>query len=76
MTQPKRPDEIALYARLRAIGAQPGRLAIEQAARDLRIAPRRVEYLLLKWTANGWWNWGVNPFAGWFEDDAPVELRP
>lgn len=76
MTQPRRPDEIALYARLRAIGDQPGRLAIEQGARDLSIAPRRVEYLLSKWTGNGWWEWGINPYCGWFEDSAPAELKP
>lgn len=84
MTQPRRPDEISLFAELRDVarkhdtsyGRQPGLLNVERIGRELGIPERRLQYILWKWSGKGWWNWGVCVEGGWFEDGAPETLAP
>jgi len=46
---------------------------------SLGIHPKRVDYLLQKWTDKGWWNYGVSARSGWLEPagiEAAEKLRP
>lgn len=45
---------------------QPGRLVIEAFPMNVY----RQQYILLKWSGTGIWEYGVNEFAGWFEPNA------
>lgn len=82
MTRPRREDEVGLYRRLKGLaakhdnkyGRQPGIRGVEDAARDLRIPDRRLDYILNKWTGKGWWNWGICAAGGWFEPESPESL--
>jgi hypothetical protein len=76
VTQPRRPDEIALYARLRADGRCPGPNAVYEAFDALSIPEKRGFYLLDKWDAKGWWEYGVSLRCGWFTENAPEALIP
>lgn len=69
-----KPDEVALYAAIRAIGRQPARSAIEAASVKLGVALKRTDYLLGKWDRKGWWDFGTSLWSGWFTDDAPAAL--
>lgn len=74
----KKPDEIALFALMRA---SPGVLVdagfpCEVAGDALGIPRKRVYSLLDKWADCGWWDYGVSLRSGWFTKDAPAELRP
>lgn len=82
MTQPRREDEVALYARLRAMALtndpeykrQPGIRNVEAAGKELSIPDRRLDYLLEKWVGKGWWEYGMCATGGWFEPEAPESL--
>lgn len=76
----RRPDEIALYAVLRKAHSGPhsklGAVFADVIGAELGIHPNRVQAILEKWTSNGLWSYGVSARSGWFEPDAPEELRP
>ncbi len=72
----RKPDEIALYAALRNRGNGDDRPLADEVGARLGIHHRRVLALLEKWTSNGWWNYGVSARTGWFESEAPEELKP
>lgn len=87
MTQPKRPDEILFYAELRKAAATyrhddgrtgtgywGGRTAAMEIVNRLGIAENRAFYLLNKWSAKGWIEWGMWVWGGWFEPEAPEAL--
>lgn len=86
MTQPRRPDEIALYARLRAT-ARAATLSysgapyclstdVDQAAADLGIPDKRACYLVDKWERKGWYETSSFPPGGRFTETAPEALTP
>lgn len=77
-----KPDEVALFNALRVSARtnarSPNRQPLEFAdavGATLGIHPKRVEALLWKWTKRGWWNYGTSARGGWFEEEAPDELR-
>lgn len=82
MTQPRRTDEIALYAALRAEanargnGQWGGRSTTARIVRLLDIPDGRADYLLEKWYGKGWIECGTSVWSGWFTDAAPQELIP
>lgn len=83
MTQPRRPDEIAFYAALRARAAANdggrywgGRSAAIEALSQLGMNENRAFYLLQKWTGKGWIDYGMWAWGGWFTDEAPEQLTP
>lgn len=88
MTQPRRPDELALFREMRAAPdilsgsplpcgcTSPGRQKVEDIARTIGIPEKRVSYILEKWSGKGWWEYGVNVWCGWFTEQAPEELKP
>ena len=55
----KRPDEIALWTRV--LGGDSPRWA----SHDLGIPEKRVVYLCKKWTALGFYDYGVSADLGW-----------
>lgn len=59
---PKRPDEVALWAAVRA-GESP-----REAGERLGIPRRRMEYLCDKWSRKGLYDWGVVIDRGWLTD--------
>ena len=71
----KRRDEALLMAclrRHRPTPSYPIRISALDVGRLAGIHPKRVHYLLVKWTRQGIWDYGVAPESGWFVDqDAP-----
>lgn len=86
MTQPKRDDEIAFYAALKAATEEARALGInalpswggarncKALARELGINEKRAFYLLQKWADKGWIEYGVWAWGGWFTETSPSEL--
>jgi len=83
----RKPDEIALYAALRArshtVGSgpfavrSPGSIyAIKEEAARLGIPEKRAFALVSKWSGRNWWNYGVSLRGGWFEPGSPEALAP
>lgn len=79
----RRPDEIALYARLQALRATTprgngyvGATRMFQLFEELGIHPKRGWRLLEKWTTKRWWDYGTWCYGGWFTETAPPELTP
>ena len=81
----RKPDEIALYARLRELrGPEPYAVSADSngtkvpvwpdVAEPLGIPEKRCYYLLFKWSDKDWWNYGVNARWGWFTPNAPASL--
>jgi len=35
--------------------------------------PKRVHYILEKWSGKGWWDYGICAEGGWFTPEAPKE---
>lgn len=69
----RKQDEIKLYAILRSLPVLS--IDIVEAAREsIGMSTKRMEYLLLKWSDKRWWDYGVSPRGGWFEDDAPESI--
>lgn len=62
---PVKPDERALYARVRA-GEKP-----RYAGEALGMPPKRVEYLCDKWGRKGWYDSGVSEDLGWLTGRKP-----
>lgn len=82
MTQPRRDDEIQLYAILRAIShpstnVEGNRLVYRTelltAAEQLKIPPARAGYILDKWEKKGWW-YTQSASGGWFLPASPAGL--
>lgn len=82
MSQPRRQDEIDLFAKLReqatkhdqVHGRNPGLSHVIRIAGDMGMADGRLEYLLEKWTVKCWWDYGVTACGGWFLPEAPERL--
>ena len=77
MTQPKRPDEIAFYQALRdrtRSGQSHTRTSMVKIYTELGMPEKRAFYLLMKWTGNNWWDYGMWAWGGWFTDQAPEAL--
>lgn len=87
MTQPRRQDEIELYAALRLAAADyrdadgnrgngywGGRPVVTGLLCGLGINEKRGFYLLTKWSGKGWIDYGMWAWGGWFTDEAPQEL--
>jgi hypothetical protein len=80
---PRRQDEIEVYALLRAAAtlspASGNRLLLRaqlvDAARRLKIPPRRAGYILDKWEKKDWWH-THNAAGGWFTSRSPAGLLP
>ncbi len=62
-----KPDEVALWEALLA-GERP-----RYAGQRLGMAPRRVEYLCLKWARQGKYDYGVVHDLGWLNPEPDVE---
>lgn len=85
MTQPRRADEVALFAELRKRSADNpvrahngyigGGRAMIALWDELAIPHNRGEYLLQKWTSKGWWDYGTWAKGGWFTREAPETLE-
>ena len=78
--QPKRADEIALYAAMRS-HREPGKQTVlGSTIRGLGIRfginENRVFRLLEKWEAKGWYEMCSIPPGGWFTETAPDHLDP
>lgn len=76
----RKPDEIALYAALRAVAPEPwvspGRRVVEALAAEIGIPDKRIDYLCEKWARQGFTDYGINAVNGWFNPGAPMELTP
>jgi hypothetical protein len=83
----RKPDELALYDALRArshvVGdgpfavRSPGSIyALQEEAARLGIPEKRAFALVEKWSARGWWEYGVSLRGGWFTPEAPEALTP
>lgn len=78
MTQPRRPDEIALYSRL-LNGSLRGVVLssdVRRKAEHLGIPFKRARYLIDKWERKGWYQQSSFPPGGWFTAESPRELLP
>lgn len=78
--QPKRADEIALYAAMR-YDREPGKqIVLGSTIRGLGVRfginENRVFRLLEKWEAKGWYEMSSCPPGGWFTPEAPDHLDP
>jgi len=71
----RKPDEIALYSALRRHGPALGTGVVAQEVEWSGMPEKRATGLLQKWVGRGWWAFGVSPWAGWFTDAAPEELK-
>ena len=75
----RKPDEIALFNELRSrsedgrgyIGGRSGMIAL---CEELGIPEKRAFYILIKWSENGWWDYGMWAWGGWFTPEAPSAL--
>jgi len=75
-----KPDEQELLTELRNHPELFTRTVIEQ----LHMNKKRAAYILEKWTERGWYDYGVNVFAGWltginhpdFDDVTCTAKRP
>lgn len=89
MTQPRRQDELDLYAALRQaaedysrshpdkpFGYWGGGSVAFRIHKELGIPEGRAFYLLIKWTGKGWIEYGMWAWGGWFTADAPEQLEP
>ena len=87
MSQPRRPDEIAYYAALRHAAVEYGQTdgravsgywggnsVARRIAVQLGMPENRAFYLLCKWSAKGWIDWGTWAWGGWFTEQAPAVL--
>lgn len=75
MTQPRRPDEVALFNTLRARPDRPStRTTIIAICDELGIQHNRAFYLLEKWGGKDWWDYGTWAWGGWFTEQAPQSL--
>jgi len=73
--QPKRQDEIDLYATLRRPAYRLVlRLDVAEAAERLGINENRAYRLLEKWDLKGWYQFSSFPPGGWFTEVAPDHL--
>lgn len=84
MTQPRRKDEIELYALLRAIShpstnVEGNRLVhrseLIAASEQLAIPAGRAGYILDKWERKSWWH-THSAAGGWFTPSSPLILLP
>jgi beta-galactosidase GanA len=80
VTQPRRPDEVALFKRLRQqTGGAPykgvGSTNMIALWEEIGIPRNRGEYLLGKWVGKGWWGYGTWAKGGWFTPEAPEDLK-
>lgn len=81
MTQPRRDDEIRLYALLRAVShlsEKTGNRLLSRgelidAAESTRTPAGRAGYLLDKWEQKGWWHTHSSA-GGWFTPASPAGL--
>jgi hypothetical protein len=77
--QPKRQDEIQLYASMRANRNGHMQLvygsAIRELSAELGINEKRVFRLIEKWEARGWFEMCSIPPGGWFTEEAPDRLE-
>jgi hypothetical protein len=78
MMQPKRQDEIDLYATLRKAHPSPYGVVlsneVDEAAEKLGIPGKRAFRLVEKWDSQGWYQLSSFPPGGWFTEDAPGHL--
>lgn len=49
--------------------------SIRQIIEELPINKKRANYILEKWTSNGWYDWGVSIDMGWIEKDKYKEME-
>ena len=66
-----KPDEERLWEELVKLGGlRRGNgwrviTTVREKVKELGIPEKRAEYILEKWTAKGWYEYGVNVFYGW-----------
>ena len=65
-----KPDEVLLMTELARMQlpdcVRPNKYAFAtDVGALLDIHPKRTNYLLLKWTDMGWWDYGVSARTGW-----------
>lgn len=72
----KKSDELQLFMVLRIMDLRDLGFRAEAAGAMLGIPEKRLRYLLLKWTDNGWWDYGIRPELGWLAPEAPFLLTP
>lgn len=68
MSQPVKPDEMALRAAVLADRkSQPHTSGtfLDELAQGLGIPDSRSYYIGSKWTDKGWWDYGVSLRSGW-----------
>ena len=63
-----KPDEAKLLK-----GIQDGKPPKVVAA-DLGMHEKRLQYILLKWTDKGWWDYGVSARTGWLTDKGIAQV--
>jgi hypothetical protein len=71
-SNPMKPDEIKLLVQLlgnlgHGDSTQPVPMAVD-VAQAQGMSPARLEGILESWDENGWWDYGVSPRTGWFEN--------
>lgn len=65
----KKQDEIQLYTYLKSID----RISRE-AVYSTGIHRERAAYILYKWAEQGFLEYGISPFVGWFTEESPDTL--
>jgi len=66
-------DEAAL---LLALQESKEQCYVRQLVRDLQIPEKRAAYICDKWTAKGWYDYGVSVLAGWLtEEGKAVQVK-
>lgn len=77
--QPKRQDEIDLYAALRRAHPAPYDVAlsteVDETAEKLGIPGKRAFRLIEKWDSLDWYQMSSFPPGGWFTETAPDHLE-
>lgn len=62
-------DEQELLAAMRERAALGERGYVRDVVGWLCLNDKRAAYILEKWTNKGWYDYGVNVFAGWLTDE-------
>lgn len=70
----RKPDEIELFARMRAAEARGERCAGRAIGRRLGMHEGRQGRIMEKWADRGWLEYGVSAFAGWLTPAAPLSI--
>ncbi len=65
-----KPDEKELLELLQNRTKEHPRLpSVRDVVKDLGMNEKRAAYLLEKWYAKGWYEYGVSVLAGWLTDE-------